>query len=399
MNTPEDHEPRAPRPDIDSSRIRRRPRLRPRPLPADLPLTKQREFLPPRALRNGQVQTTIGNLPFIQWLTRRRCSALLANAREWLLDCGDGVRLQGFLSLTGGNGRAKEIADDPVESRIALILHGWEGSADSCYVVSLGAQLVANGFDVLRLNLRDHGQSHHLNREIFHSCRLTEVVGATRAVAERFPKAQIFLAGFSLGGNFVLRVSADAGAPAAIGGAVAISPVLDPAVTLEALERGWSVYRRYFVRRWSRSLRRKRRAWPDLPDFESLLRTQDLRSMTKGLVRQFTDFASLESYLDGYAITGSRLSTLRFPAAILLAEDDPMVPAADLARLARSPLLTVLRTRHGGHCGFMEQLNGPSFADQFVVTQFELFARDDAPSVSPNAGYSPTGASRPPSRA
>jgi predicted alpha/beta-fold hydrolase len=371
--------------------------LRPRPLPADLPLTKQREFSPPLALRNGQLQTTIGNLPFIQWLTRRRGLALLANAREWLLDCGDGVRLQGFLSRAGGNVEAKE--SDPVGSRIALILHGWEGSAESCYVVSLGAHLVANGFSVLRLNLRDHGQSHHLNREIFHSCRLAEVVGATRAVAQRFPAAQIFLAGFSLGGNFVLRVSADPGAPAAIAGAVGISPVLDPAVTLEALERGWSVYRRYFVRRWSRSLRRKRRAWPDLPEFESLLRTRDLRSMTEGLVRQFTDFGSLESYLDGYAITGPRLSSLRFPTAILLAEDDPMIPAADLARLARSPLLTVLRTRYGGHCGFMEQLNGPSFADQFVVTQFELFARDDAPSVSPNRGYSPTGASRQPTRA
>jgi predicted alpha/beta-fold hydrolase len=299
---------------------------------------------------------------------------LLASAQEWLLDCGDGVRLQGFLSLTTGNGAAKDVTIGPAERRIAMILHGWEGSAESCYVVSLGAQLLAHGFDVLRLNLRDHGDSHHLNREIFHSCRLMEVVGATRAVAERFPKARIFLAGFSLGGNFVLRVSADAGASAAIVGAVAVSPVLDPAVTLAALERGWSLYRRYFVRRWSRSLRRKRRAWPDLPEFESLLRTQDLRSMTEGLVLQFTEFASLEAYLDGYAITGPRLATVRFPAAILLAEDDPMIPAADLARLARSPFLTVLRTRNGGHCGFMEQLNGPSFADQFVLNQFERFA-------------------------
>jgi uncharacterized protein len=336
-------------------------------------------------MRNGQVQTVIGNLPVVQWLTRRRGAALLASAREWLLDCGDGVRLQGFLSLSGGNGGARETAVDPAKRRIALILHGWEGSAESCYVVSLGAELLANGFDVLRLNLRDHGESHHLNREIFHSCRLKEVVGATRAIAERYPKAQILLAGFSLGGNFVLRVSADAGASAAIAGAVAISPVLDPAVTLEALERGWSLYRRYFVRRWSRSLRRKRRAWPDLPDFESLLRTRDLRSMTEGLVLQFTDFASLDSYLDGYAITGSRLSSLRFPSAILLADDDPMIPAADLARLARPPLLTVLRTRHGGHCGFVEQLNGPSFADRFVVTQFARFAADDAALTSSNS--------------
>ncbi len=74
--------------------------------------------------------------------------------------------------------------------------------------------------------------------------------------------------------------------------------------------------------------------------------------MTEGLVRQFTEFTSLEDYLDGYAITGPRLATLRFPAALLLADDDPMIPAADVARLAGSPFLTVLRTRYGGHCGF-----------------------------------------------
>ncbi len=343
-------------------------------MPAGSVLTGLREFSPPRVLRNGQVQTTIGNLPVMQWLTRRRGAELIANAQEWLIDCGDGVRLQGALSLTQEHRQMNPAALDPAARRIALILHGWEGSADSCYVVSLGAELLAREFDVLRLNLRDHGASHHLNREIFHSCRLAEVVGATRAVAARFPGAQIFLAGFSLGGNFVLRVSADAGAPAAIAGAVAISPVLDPAVTLEALERGWSLYRRYFVRRWSRSLRRKRSAWPDLPDLEPLLRTRDLRSMTAGLVHQFTEYGSLQAYLDGYAITGPRLATLRFPAALLLAEDDPMIPADDLGRLARSPLLTVLRTRHGGHCGFMEQLHGPSFADQFVLAQFERFA-------------------------
>jgi hypothetical protein len=202
---------------------------------------------------------------------------------------------------------------------------------------------------------------------------LAEVVGATRAVAERFPAARIFLAGFSLGGNFMLRVAADADAPEAIAGVVAVSPVLDPAATLEALERGWFPYRRYFVRRWTRSLRHKRRAWPDLPDFESLLRSQDLRTMTAGLVREFTNFASLDAYLDGYAITGPRLATLRFPATVLLAEDDPMIPAADLARLAPSAHLTVVRTRHGGHCGFVEQLNGPSFADRFVVAHFDRF--------------------------
>jgi predicted alpha/beta-fold hydrolase len=223
--------------------------------------------------------------------------------------------------------------------------------------------------------LRDHGESHHLNREIFHSCRLEEVVGATRAVAARFPDAGIFLGGFSLGGNFMLRVAADAGAPDSLVGVVAVSPVLDPTATLEALERGLFLYRRYFVQKWSRSLRDKRRAWPDLPDFEPILRTKDLRAMTAGLVRDYTDFENLKAYLDGYAITGPRLAALRCPATVLAAEDDPMIPAVDLARLAPSPLLTIVRTRHGGHCGFAERLNGPSFADRLVLAEFERFER------------------------
>jgi len=333
-------------------------------------------------LRHAQVQTTIGNLPPMQWFARRRAAALLAGARQWLLDCGDGVRLQGFLTPA----RVRAMPYGPAFRQTAVVLHGWEGSANSCYVISLGAELLACGYDVLRLNLRDHGDSHHLNREIFHSCRLAEVVGATRAVAERFPAAQIFLTGFSLGGNFMLRVAADASAPEAIAGVVAVSPVINPSATLEALERGWYVYRRYFVRRWSRSLRRKRRAWPDLPDFEYLLRSRDLRVMTAGLVREFTHFAGLEAYLDGYAISGPRLATLRCPATVLLAEDDPMIPAEDLVRLAPSPHLTVVRTRHGGHCGFIERINAPSFADRFVVAQFDRFRRETSTRLAGSIG-------------
>jgi predicted alpha/beta-fold hydrolase len=287
----------------------------------------------------------------------------MTSAQLQVLECGDGVRLHGLMSRAPG-------ATDDSPRRIAVLLHGWEGSADSCYVISLGAELLARRFDVLRLNLRDHGGSHHLNRGIFHSCRLSDVVGAIRTVADREPAARLFLGGFSLGANFMMRVAADAHAPARLAGVVAVSPVLDPAITLVALEQGWSVYRRYFVRRWTRSLRQKRRAWPDLPDFEPLLRSQDLRRMTAELVREFTDFASLDAYLAGYAITGGRLATLRCPATILLAEDDPMIPAADLAKLAPSPHLSIVRTRHGGHCGFVDRLHGPSFADRLVVETF-----------------------------
>jgi predicted alpha/beta-fold hydrolase len=317
-------------------------------------------------LRNAHLQSVLGNLPLQGWLVRRRAERLLASSREWLLDCGDGVRLQGFYSPQAEHGHA-------AVGRLAVLLHGWEGSAASSYVLSCAALLYQRGFAVVRLNLRDHGSTHALNRELFHSCRLPEVVGAIRALSARLPEARLYLGGFSLGGNFMLRVAADSHAPETIAGVVAISPVIDPQATLRALEQGLGLYRRYFVRRWSRSLRTKERAWPGAHDFTDLWQLQDLRQMTAALVRRHTEFATLEAYLEGYALTGKRLECLRVPASILLSADDPIIPAADLERLARSELLSVVRTEHGGHCGFMERWGRPSFADAYMLAQFERF--------------------------
>jgi predicted alpha/beta-fold hydrolase len=327
-------------------------------------------YQPAGLLRSGHLQTVLGSVWPVSWLIRRRASRLLAGAQELLLDCGDGVRLQAFHSSPGEAGAASAAA-----RRVAVLLHGWEGSAEANYLLSLGSVLLSHGFDVVRLNLRDHGATHHLNREIFHSCRLDEVVGAMRALAQRFAPARLYLAGFSLGGNFMLRVAADARSPEAIASAVAISPVLDPEVTLTALEQGPALYRRSFLTRWSRSLRLKQRAWPGAHDFDAMLQLRQLRAMTAGLVARCTDFPSLAAYLDGYAVTGKRLATLRVPTSVLLADDDPIVPSADLTRLAPSSYLTIVRTRYGGHCGFALDLRGVSMADRFVLEQFEQFGR------------------------
>jgi predicted alpha/beta-fold hydrolase len=331
-------------------------------------------YQPAGLLRNGHLQTVLGSVWPLSWLIHRRAARLRARAQELLLDCGDGVRLQAFLSRAGQAGPGGESTQAAVR-RVAILLHGWEGSAEASYVLSLGSLLLESGFDVVRLNLRDHGATHHLNREIFHSCRLAEVVGATRALSQRFANARLYLAGFSLGGNFMLRVAADAMLPAAIVGVVAVSPVLDPEVTLTALETGPAIYRRSFLKRWSRSLRRKQRAWPGAHDFDPMLRLGQLRAMTAGLVARCTEFPSLAAYLSGYALTGDRLSTLRVPASVLLADDDPIVPAADVSRLAPSSQLTVVRSRYGGHCGFVAGVTRPSIADRFVLEQFERFER------------------------
>jgi predicted alpha/beta-fold hydrolase len=289
-----------------------------------------------------------------------------AASEELLLECGDGVTLQAFHASPAKRGR------EPGK-RLAVLLHGWEGSADSTYVLSLSQTLFANGFEVVRLNLRDHGSTHHLNRELFHSCRLPEVVGAVRTLAQRFPGMPMVLAGFSLGGNFMLRVAAHREArDLHIERVLAVSPVLDPAETMTTLEQGWPLYHAYFVRKWGRSLAKKQMVWPDAYDFEELLRVRSLREMTRQMVLRHTEYPTMEDYLAGYAITGDRLTTLAAPASVLTSLDDPIIDSKDLARLTRTPHLDIVATARGGHCGFLENLGPTNWIDTQVVKLLSL---------------------------
>src|SRR6478672_12378423 len=112
-------------------------------------------------LRSPHLQTLLGSSPW----RRRRGAELLASTgamhSEHLVDGGEGVRLQGVHSVVPG-----------VDPRgLALLLHGWEGSAESSYMRLTAAQFLQRGFAVFRLNFRDHGDSHHLNEALFHSNR------------------------------------------------------------------------------------------------------------------------------------------------------------------------------------------------------------------------------------
>lgn len=109
----------------------------------------------------------------------------------------------------------------------------------------------------------------------------------------------------------------------------------------------------------------------DLYEFGRLGRFRSLREMTGYFVSHFTGFPDLDAYLRGYAITGDRLAGLEIPADVLLADDDPVIPVADVAALAPAAALTVHRSAHGGHCGFMQGYRLQSWLDDFVARAFD----------------------------
>lgn len=321
------------------------------------PALRGTDFRPPRLLANPHLQSVLASSPLRRLLLRRAQRALEREAVERILDCGDGVRLQGFLSPQRALPRAHGVV---------VLLHGWEGSARSSYVVDTGARLLAGGFDVFRLNFRDHGDTHHLNRELFHSCRIDEVVGAVRAIAREAPDdVPVAIAGYSLGGNFALRVALRA--PESVRYALAVCPVVSPAAGLFGLEAGPWFYQRYFLHKWRGSLRRKRALFPDIDWFGDADFDADLRGLTRALVLRHTAFGSLEDYLEGYSIAGARLRALAVPATILTAIDDPVIPVEDFRALDLPAQVELDFSMHGGHCGFLRDLSLRSFAADYVV--------------------------------
>ena len=321
-------------------------------------------FRPALSLRNGHLQSLLGSSGLRRRVVRRRAVDLQRAAEVWTLDGGDGVRLQGLYSAQPSGGRG-----------LAVLLHGWEGNVGSNYIVGTGARLYAAGFDVFRLNFRDHGDTHHLNPGLFHSCRLEEVVQALRDLQDRLGARRWRLAGYSLGGNFSLRTGLRApGAGLDIARIVAVCPVIDPARAMHAMEQGARIYERYFERKWSRSLKAKQAAFPDLYGSESWHDLKSLRERTHYLATRHAGFASADAYFEGYSVARGRLSRLSVPATVLTAADDPIVPVDDFHALPDNPRLELIITRYGGHCSFLRNWRFESLAEDLITQRFSAVA-------------------------
>lgn len=319
---------------------------------------------PPYLLRNRHVQSVLASSRLRKLKARQVAARLEHEASELILDGGDGVRLQGFLTRQQTLAQARALV---------VLLHGWEGRSDSNYVLYTGARLLDAGFDVFRLNFRDHGDTHALNPGLFHSCRIDEVVGAVADLARRIPHQRLGVAGYSLGGNFALRLALKA--PAAgieLAHVAAVCPVIDPRASLEAIETAPWFYQHYFRLKWGRSLRHKQALYPERYHFSRDELHASLRELTRTLVERHTAFGSLDAYLDGYCIAADRLAGLQVPVSILTAADDPIIPVADFHRLQLPASASMDIVDVGGHCGFIRDFHLHSLAEDWITSKLEI---------------------------
>ena len=315
-------------------------------------------FVAEGLLKNPHIQSILSSSPWRRRTGLERLNAIGAVAQGRILQLPEGVRLAGIHYVTP--------SANP-EKGLVLLLHGWEGSARSSYIQHSAAALLEDGLDVFALNFRDHGETHSLNEGLFHSCRLQEIIDAAKTVLGQCRPQRFFVAGYSLGGNFALRLARAAqreGLP--IDAAYAVCPPVDPSAVLAELETGPGLYHWYFMRKWRGSLRNKRRLFPHVHDFGEDIFRMDMRGLTRWLVTQHTDWTDEEQYFSGYAVAGDSLAGLQMPIHILAAEDDPVIPIASLRALQLPANSHLEISRYGGHCGFIESWALRGYAERWL---------------------------------
>ena len=304
-------------------------------------------FTPRRLLRNGHLQTLAGN-----FLPRK----LSLPRPEPLL-----VEVEGPVSGYGPSHVLCHCHWQPHEVRTnrltVVIVHGLEGSSSSHYVLGNTARALAQGFNVVRMNMRSCGGTDELSPTIYHSGRSEDVAAVVRALVNSHGISSIALLGYSMGGNLVLKFAGEVATdpPPQIKAVVGISPLMDLAVSSSALHEPQNrIYEWHFLRSMLARVRRKAALFPKIYSTKALGKIRSMRLFDEHIVARYGGFSGADDYY--YTVASSRYARqFSIPTLIVHSADDPfirMLPSTRAA-LVENPSVTYLETSHGGHCAFL----------------------------------------------
>jgi uncharacterized protein len=303
------------------------------------------EFDPHPLLRNPDVMTIAAAL----WLRR---FPDLNRAEDRLFEVEPGTRI-----LARCHWQA-----EPRRHPALVLVHGLEGSSESNYILGTAEKAFRRGFSVVRMNQRNCGGSERLSPTLYNSGLSGDVRAVVVELIARDKLPEVFAAGFSMGGNLVLKMTGEFGAtaPPEFRGAAAVCPSIELAACADAIGKSRNfVYEWHFVRSLKRRMRLKASLFPNRYPLDGLEGVRSVREFDDVITARFCGFRNADDY---YARSSASrvMAAIRVPTLVLTAQDDPMVPYTPFLDpvLQSNPCLTLLAPRHGGHCAFVSREDG-----------------------------------------
>jgi predicted alpha/beta-fold hydrolase len=183
-----------------------------------------------------------------------------------------------------------------------------------------------------------------------------------RTLIEEDGLLEIAVAGFSMGGNIVLKMVGEwgANAPKEVKAAVGISPAIDLAISADALHnRGNRLYEWKFMQGLRSRIRRKAALFPDRYDLQYLRGVKTIREFDDQITARYSGFTGASDYY-ARAAASNVVDKIAIPTLVIHATDDPFIKltAESRAKLLHNPHIKFIETPYGGHCAFMAKSNG-----------------------------------------
>lgn len=303
-------------------------------------------------LRNAHVQTVLASKLFKPEKVRT------VRERIEMPDCD-------FVDIEQPEGQSQHVV---------ALFHGLAGCVESPYIQGALATLSARGFHPILMHWRgSSGEPNRLARA-YHSGASDDIEWFIDYLASRFPGANLYAMGYSLGGNALLKYLGEQGSASPLSGAVSVSPPLVLAEGANKLNSGIAqIYQRYLLDRLRMQHEKKRKLHPQLnlpiasPSLNTFWKFDDI------LTAPLHGYAGVNDYYDRCSAR-QFLPTITTPTYILSARDDPFFTPAILPEeheLSDSTTLEI--ADHGGHVGFLQ--NGKRWLDEHVANKMEDFKR------------------------
>jgi uncharacterized protein len=246
-----------------------------------------------------------------------------------------------------------------------VMVHGLEGSGEAGYVRSLSGAALRAGYAAHRFHMRACGGTERLAPTLYHAGLTGDLLFVLREFV-REGRGPVFLVGFSLGGNVVLKLAGELAETgrALIAGVCAVSAPLDLAACARRMtDRENRFYQHRFVRRMRTRLRATGRfEETDLAGLRSVTEIDDhitAPSFGFGTAAHYYDTQSAMRYI----------GSVRVPALLIHAHDDTLVPFSSVVPHAAraNPCFEVQACAHGGHLGFIGRRPYRFWADHAIL--------------------------------
>ncbi len=236
-------------------------------------------------------------------------------------------------------------------SKCVILSHGLEGNSSRAYMLGMTRAFSSQGFDVLAWNFRGCSGEMNRQRRFYHSGATDDLQSVVHHVAKNYP--EIYLIGFSLGGNVTLKYLGEVNAHPFIRKAVTFSvPINLYSSSLEIAKPANWIYTQRFLSSLRKKVIEKAAVRKDL-NIEKLNQIKTLMEFDDHYTGPLHGYRDA---IDYYTKCSSIhfIEKIKVPTLVVSALNDPFLSpnCYPAERFRNHPFVTFEFPARGGHVGF-----------------------------------------------